>query len=284
MNKQFLFTALSTIGTLLCGQSGIAQSSASLSITSPAPNTQYKEGQTVTVQVTPSPRNASFANVGLETLLPALSSSQTAPPAQVFTFTLLVPTGAVGPLSISAVGFPTGGLAPVSSAPILINVLPSQDVTGLKCQTSTVGMRFVGDARRLAFMGTFADGSKSPISGGYIGMMSFSSSAPTVVSIDSTGLAKALAPGTVTVTAKITNASGSVKTGSCQVSVPTSIPGDLDGNGAVDLDDVAILQGYLNRIASGTNDARDLNHDGKIDALDLRVLTTLCTRSRCAVQ
>jgi hypothetical protein len=39
-----------------------------------------------------------------------------------------------------------------------------------------------------------------------------------------------------------------------------------------------------NTPASSVNDLRDLNGDGKIDALDSRILTTLCTRPRCAVQ
>ncbi|MBK8018785.1 MAG: DUF3466 family protein [Betaproteobacteria bacterium] len=56
---------------------------------------------------------------------------------------------------------------------------------------------------------------------------------------------------------------------------------DLDHNGKVDLDDVAVLQRALNRPAAGT-DPRDLNHDGRIDALDARLLTTLCTKPRCS--
>jgi hypothetical protein len=39
-----------------------------------------------------------------------------------------------------------------------------------------------------------------------------------------------------------------------------------------------------NTPVSSVNNLRDLNGDGKVDALDSRILTTLCMRSRCAVQ
>jgi hypothetical protein len=66
------------------------------------------------------------------------------------------------------------------------------------------------------------------------------------------------------------------------VSVPNNISGDLNGDGKADIDDLNILNSYLNTPASGPNDARDLNHDGVINALDARILTTLCTYARCA--
>ena len=62
------------------------------------------------------------------------------------------------------------------------------------------------------------------------------------------------------------------------------IPGDLTGDGIVDLDDLAVIQAALNTTALGTGDPRDLNHDGVINIQDARILTTLCTYPRCVSQ
>ena len=73
-------------------------------------------------------------------------------------------------------------------------------------------------------------------------------------------------------------------------SVPTRISivvpklGDINLDGVVDSNDLNLILAALNKPANGPNDLRDLNGDGKIDALDSRKLITLCTRPRCAVQ
>lgn len=55
---------------------------------------------------------------------------------------------------------------------------------------------------------------------------------------------------------------------------------DFDGNGAVDDVDSEMFKLFQ----AGSKDPRDLNEDNKIDALDSRILVTLCTRARCATQ
>ncbi len=60
--------------------------------------------------------------------------------------------------------------------------------------------------------------------------------------------------------------------------------GDLDQDGDVDNADLNSLMTARNTPANGPNDLRDLNGDLKIDALDARKLTLLCTRPRCATQ
>lgn len=60
--------------------------------------------------------------------------------------------------------------------------------------------------------------------------------------------------------------------------------GDIDGDGDVDNNDLNLVLAARNQPASGANDLRDLDGNSKIDALDARKLTTLCTRPRCAVQ
>lgn len=61
-------------------------------------------------------------------------------------------------------------------------------------------------------------------------------------------------------------------------------PGDLDGDGDVDRDDMNIILAARNTPADGPDDPRDLDHDGKITVLDTRILVTLCTRPGCACQ
>ena len=60
-------------------------------------------------------------------------------------------------------------------------------------------------------------------------------------------------------------------------------PGDLDGDGDIDLNDLALMRLRFGQVA-GPGDLSDLNGDGRISILDYRKAITLCTRPRCAVQ
>lgn len=57
--------------------------------------------------------------------------------------------------------------------------------------------------------------------------------------------------------------------------------GDVNGDGQVNKNDLALIMGALNAPASGPNDVRDVNHDGVINLLDARILVTLCTYPGC---
>ena len=95
-----------------------------------------------------------------------------------------------------------------------------------------------------------------------------------------TGRIIALAPGTCSICATYR---GQTATIPVKVGV-FSAAGDFDGDGDVDQDDLNFLLRALNTPATGVGDPRDLNRDGVIDAVDSRILTTLCTRARCAVR
>ena len=62
---------------------------------------------------------------------------------------------------------------------------------------------------------------------------------------------------------------------------PTPRQQDLNGDGCIDSADVAIINKVLNTTASGPNDPRDLDHDGKITALDARKEVLLCDVAGC---
>jgi Nidogen-like/Dockerin type I domain len=71
-----------------------------------------------------------------------------------------------------------------------------------------------------------------------------------------------------------------------QQTTPPPLRGDIDRDGDVDSDDLALLLAERNALVdqSTCRSACDLDNDGSISALDARILVTLCTRPRCATE
>lgn len=65
--------------------------------------------------------------------------------------------------------------------------------------------------------------------------------------------------------------------------LPSAPRGELTDDGVIDQRDLKLLFQALNTTAS-PNDPRDVDHDGRITALDARQLVLLCTKPRCANQ
>lgn len=61
-------------------------------------------------------------------------------------------------------------------------------------------------------------------------------------------------------------------------------PYDLNHDGIISLSDVQLVGRAINTVPLTSSDPRDVNKDGKIDALDARLLTNLCTFQHCSDQ
>ncbi len=70
--------------------------------------------------------------------------------------------------------------------------------------------------------------------------------------------------------------------GSCLSNCICQRPGDIDGNGDVDITDVLMILLFRGFPASGPDDPRDLDGDGWITVLDARRAVVACDNPRCA--
>jgi hypothetical protein len=257
--------------TAVLQQTVFAQSQ--LQITAPPANTVLAPGQTFAVSVTHSSDIVRVILMGdlIRGTTPVLSG------ANPLVFSVTVDSNkAAGIYRLAAVDVTPGAMAGAGtlSAPLTVDVEPTAPVSIFA--DSQVNLRFVGDSRAITAFAKTSSGGAFEITSSP--ELLWTSANPSVARIDSGGVVTGVGPGSTTVQLQY---QGKLSA-SVPITVPARAPGDLDGSGRIDIDDVNILNMSLNSPASGPNDARDLNHDGRIDALDARILTTLCTYPRCA--
>ena len=155
----------------------------------------------------------------------------------------------------------------IISEPIQIRVEKPESISQMTVEPATIRFNFVGESLPLQVLGHFSDGTDYDVTEST--KTTFRSSDPSVA-IDPDGIATAIGPGKTTLIVSYGGLAAEVL-----VSVPASLPGDLNGDERIDDDDLGILRRALNSNAAAPNDARDLNHDGKIDENDVEIMKNL---------
>lgn len=192
-----------------------------------------------------------------------------------------IPTGFVGPLALMIDG-EVGSNKQFTQ--VNVTVTPGVSLSSITAYPHVIQIVAPNTSddfptfNSLTVTGHFADGVNRDITNQ--SDTSFASDNPRVASISAGGVVNGVAPGIAHL--YVTNG-GYKDVAKVEVNIfPTR--GDLNGDYGVDKNDIAILTKALNAPATGPDDPRDLNHDGRIDALDARIMTTLCSRPGCATQ
>ena len=249
-----------------------AQGTVALTITSPTNSAVVTAGQAlpVSVNIASGTYPNGLAVFGQQPIGATAIQPVTGP---TMSFTLTIPSNTPpGSYLITAAGPNTAGTL-VSSTSISVVVERADPPTKLSVHPAMAIFRYVGETLPLSVFATFSDGSMADVTQStHLSATSEDSSFATVQN----GIISAVSSGQTNIDLQY----GSI-TSKIPVSVPSTIRGDLNGDGIVDKSDVAIITDVLNTPANGPNDARDLNHDGVINALDARILVTLCTHPGC---
>ncbi len=257
--------------SLLAATIGGAQGATPLAITSPGNGTVVMSGQALPVTVIVRSGTYPSGMVVIAQNPLGAAGPVTGSPA---TFYLTPPANTPpGTYSITAVAANASGVI-VTSASVTVDVERVDTAAAISVQPMTANLRFVGDTLPLSVTGTFTGGMLVDMT--QSSKLTITSENPNVATVQN-GLITATGAGQTHI--DVQYGPNLVKVA---VTVPTSIRGDLDGDGSVDKDDLNIILAALNTRATGPHDARDLNHDGVINALDARILVTLCTKPGCA--
>jgi hypothetical protein len=169
------------------------QNQPGLQIASPAQGTLVTAGQTISVTVT-SPANLTFTSIGILGPGGPVDANISAPT----TFSLTIPAKAVpGSYLLTAVGRPSAGKAIFSKA-ISISVERPDKPVSLTANPFAYHFQ-QGEFDYLRISGAFSDGTNLNVTESTY--LSFSSSNPTIVTVNVKGLVRAVAVGNAIVTA-----------------------------------------------------------------------------------
>jgi Dockerin type I domain len=237
---------------------------------------------TITVTVIPNDYNVSFVVVCGDGELFG-GTDRCSPPLQPpyhLTLTLPVTLRPRGDYVLQAIA-DTEAEQEFESPPVSFRIERSDPVVSLTVTPSILDLSFAPpDAVQLIVMGRYADGTTVDVTES--NQISYQSGSSSIATVSVTGAVQVISPGNVQVLVSPAGSAGSTAT---PVTVPlvNQVPvfGDLNGDGQVDTRDLALEEAYLGRHVAPT-DPHDLNHDGIVDILDLRLLTLQCTYINCA--
>ncbi|HZE80982.1 MAG TPA: IPT/TIG domain-containing protein [Candidatus Polarisedimenticolia bacterium] len=205
------------IGTviLILGSLGVAQQNQPLlQISSPVDGTIVNPGQAVTVLVA-SPAGVSFSNVTVVGADPiGISDLATSVPAQ---FSINIPSNIeCGRHILTALGVTASGSL-VQSATINLDVERPDMPVSLSSQFQSHTFEAQGQTSPMMLLATFSDGSSLEVTGS--SKVTYQSTNATVVNVDATGAATAVATGNASLVATYQNPSGP----NLQISIPVTV-------------------------------------------------------------
>lgn len=240
-----------------------------ITITSPKEGEVYHYGDTVNIEV--DQPEGGMIWIGLDQHLKATPNALDKPP---YVFSVSIPVGtSAGDYLITAMGqsYPQNAKVHIQVEPVV-----KPDAT-LTLSPGSVYFDYPGPVS-YAMPYLDQDGMTS-IGISRSKQLAVSVTDPSIARVNANGTdITALARGTTDVIYTMGPATGKLRV---VVEKGSGVKGDYNGDGAVDLFDVKIIQAAMDTKMATPNDARDLNSDGKIDALDEKILTTLCTLPDC---
>jgi hypothetical protein len=172
-----------------------------LTITSPPSGAVVVPGQTITIYVSPSSLAAQtwvFASEPLPEVVPASSPN---------TFTLTISTTiSPGQYALRATAGAPGTVA--RSAPVYIDVEPSEVSTSITISPSTITFDSIGDQIRLLVTGAFSGGQQVNIT--HSSYIQYSSSDDRIATVGSDGIVSGVNPGCAQINVAAQGQSGSI--------------------------------------------------------------------------